>query len=1336
MAGLFLLHVIFQGILFSGTSAWSVWMPRHIRGLRGSCLVIPCSYDYSAYPPWNPYRVVWYQYVSRGYPVVYDSWDPGSVIQKFRGKTYLYRDPHTRDCSLLIKDLNLAHHGERIYAWVDPENVGWRTYAFYDVTSEIHIESKYFTFLPQFSNNLFGNYGFFFVIDTLLIFIVSASAQTPSLQITGGANIGDTVSVQCSTYHTCPYNKPTISLSGINNKVGTSDKVENRDIGDGKYRITLTRRGVVQAESQGVTCTVTHPGGLSASAFKEHTAKCAIYTASISPDSNTEFLEGVEKAIICSITYMCPQNRPYITWNGGQLPGSMSEERIGTKIVAKSTLKFTAKASDNGKDITCRTEIKGNVQRVKITLKIKRSMFSRDWSFSMPNTIRGVQGSCVVIPCSFSFKNSQPSHVNVKWYKFSASEYPLVYDQSASNIISEFRGKTSLYGSNMGNCSLKIQPLDSQHNQQRLYPWMDAQSITSYHRENYLAITLGLEVTNSIEKPQVDIIGIPKVGEKLTLSCSVIHTCPPTPPELSLSISRGTGHLTHTPQNEGKWKTVKEITWDVQEDDTSVSCTVSYSGTQTAMTEVRLSPSCTFQKPTISPTQDEVMEGIEKTFTCTVQHTCQKQKPSLTWNFENMPASVKTEKMSSTWTTVSTLKLKAARDDHDKTLTCTAQSGGEQSSDSVVLKVKRGMSSLDWTYSMPSKIKGLRGSCLIIPCSFEFKSTMPSNTMVKWYEYSSTTFPLVYAQDGQNVIGKFWGKTELNGSASEGKCSLKIYPLLMEHNRERLYPWMDQKPVETFHSVNHRDSCVELEVTEQAEKPKLSITGVPRVGEQITVSCSIYHTCPWSPPTLKMGAAQQTDRTEHVPKQDGFWETTKHHTFKIKEDDQSITCKATFSGEQTSEAKIDLNAQCIHQDIMIEPELADVTEGVATNFTCNVLHSCMRQIPTITWNYEDMPETVKTKENRVSGYITSSNVQFIASMEDHGKKLVCTAKFPEEEITASVVFQVQKYVPKIVDPFENDTVHVFEADVVPRISALTRSCVVIPCTFDIGSEPVTRLRGLWYDTNGDYVYHTGQTNVMDNFKGRTELLGEPDEKNCTLEIDDVKAHDNGPFCFHAEKGNDKYRFNHSCVFIVMKASPDKPVISGLPEEMEPGKKFSLSCSVTHTCPSHPPTIKWSIKTAKEVVSHMEGSAGQWKTTSTVTFIPTGYENEDDLLCSASFWRGKKQETAIYLPITRYEGLKMETIGYYILAPFFSILLLFILFTVGVVLYRRRVGKEPSDGDTLDKRRSVWARFSRRADGTASWLASAEINAPPRPPRPERRSIWSRFSRRGPEVEYK
>ena len=97
----------------------------------------------------------------------------------------------------------------------------------------------------------------------------------------------------------------------------------------------------------------------------------------------------------------------------------------------------------------------------------------------------------------------------------------------------------------------------------------------------------------------------------------------------------------------------------------------------------------------------------------------------------------------------------------------------------------------------------------------------------------------------------------------------------------------------------------------------------------------------------------------------------------------------------------------IHKDIVIEPELADVTEGVAENFTCKVFHSCKKQTPHITWNYENMPETVETKPNRGSGLVTNSNVLFLASMEDHGKKLTCTAKFPYGEITASVVLYVQ-----------------------------------------------------------------------------------------------------------------------------------------------------------------------------------------------------------------------------------------------------------------------------------------------------------------------------------------
>ncbi len=126
-------------VLLYDALAWEVRMPKEIHGLKGSCLVIPCSFSYTSYPPANPRRVVWYQWVSKGYPLVYDPWYPNDVIEKFRGNTYLYGNS-SWDCSLLIKNLEPSHHGEKIYTWIDPENVGKSTYAFYDVTSTILVD--------------------------------------------------------------------------------------------------------------------------------------------------------------------------------------------------------------------------------------------------------------------------------------------------------------------------------------------------------------------------------------------------------------------------------------------------------------------------------------------------------------------------------------------------------------------------------------------------------------------------------------------------------------------------------------------------------------------------------------------------------------------------------------------------------------------------------------------------------------------------------------------------------------------------------------------------------------------------------------------------------------------------------------------------------------------------------------------------------------------------------------------------------------------------------------------------------------------------------------------
>uniref|UniRef100_A0A671SEM6 Ig-like domain-containing protein n=1 Tax=Sinocyclocheilus anshuiensis TaxID=1608454 RepID=A0A671SEM6_9TELE len=188
----------------------------------------------------------------------------------------------------------------------------------------------------------------------------------------------------------------------------------------------------------------------------------------------------------------------------------------------------------------------------------------------------------------------------------------------------------------------------------------------------------------------------------------------------------------------------------------------------------------------------------------------------------------------------------------------------------------------------------------------------------------------------------------------------------------------------------------------------------------------------------------------------------------------------------------------------------------------------------------------------------------------------------------------------------------------------TQSCVVIPCSFKTDEEHVTRLRVLWITRKGGYMIHTDPVDVLDNFKGRT-IPGH--EQNCTVEMDDVQTHDNRPFCFRAERENERYSFNNSCVFIIMQA-PDKPVMSSLPEDIEPGTRVAFKCSVNHT--------------SRETISHNHMGGGVWETVSALTFIPTGYEEKGEIVCTAKFWGGKTQNNTSFLSIrSKYRLMLMR-----------------------------------------------------------------------------------------------
>nr|XP_055053807.1 sialoadhesin-like [Misgurnus anguillicaudatus] len=326
----------YAGVLLYETLAWEVKLPKEIHGLKGSCLVIPCSYSYTSNPPTNPHRVVWYQWVSIGYPLVCHPQKIKQVISKFKEKTDIYNPTNSdRDCSLLIKSVDPSHNGEKLYTWIDPENIGWRTYKFYDVTSTI---------------------------------IVDANPQQPIINISGGLKTGDNITVVCYTNHTCPYSKPNITLKGIEG----SDKIDDVNIEKDQWKTTRTRTGVVKAEHLDIECTVTHHGGITAKATKSQSAKCVYYNITIEPKLAADIIEGVEKTFTCTVHHSCQKNPPILSWNYENMPVKDGKKQLtGFELATFSTITFLGAKKDDGKKLICTTNISGQKITASVDLHVQ-----------------------------------------------------------------------------------------------------------------------------------------------------------------------------------------------------------------------------------------------------------------------------------------------------------------------------------------------------------------------------------------------------------------------------------------------------------------------------------------------------------------------------------------------------------------------------------------------------------------------------------------------------------------------------------------------------------------------------------------------------------------------------------------------------------------------------------------------------------------------------------------------------------------------------------------------------------------------------------------------------
>ncbi|XP_053183195.1 myelin-associated glycoprotein-like [Scomber japonicus] len=223
----------------------------------------------------------------------------------------------------------------------------------------------------------------------------------------------------------------------------------------------------------------------------------------------------------------------------------------------------------------------------------------------------------------------------------------------------------------------------------------------------------------------------------------------------------------------------------------------------------------------------------------------------------------------------------------------------------------------------------------------------------------------------------------------------------------------------------------------------------------------------------------------------------------------------------------------------------------------------------------------------------------------------------------------------------------WNASVVKNLDALVTSCIVIPCSYTHAIDGLShsRLRGIWHLSTGrdQRIYHEDKTMILENFRGRTKLLGNLGQGNCALEMIEIKDHDNGPFCFRVEivTGTSEhlklkcflaFSFFDSCVNFTMITEPPKPTLIP-PKTAIQGHPYTITCSVIHTCPSHIPQLTWSRGTAEEILEvHREIHQGTWESQSNLTFITEEKDNHTDITCTAEFFGGRTSTEKLTLHV--------------------------------------------------------------------------------------------------------
>ncbi|XP_034553481.1 myelin-associated glycoprotein-like isoform X1 [Notolabrus celidotus] len=277
-----------------------------------------------------------------------------------------------------------------------------------------------------------------------------------------------------------------------------------------------------------------------------------------------------------------------------------------------------------------------------------------------------------------------------------------------------------------------------------------------------------------------------------------------------------------------------------------------------------------------------------------------------------------------------------------------------------------------WTAKVPSSVKGLIGSCVVIPCTFDYAN--PGKTLTGFTGmWNNEANEHIYHSVKSKVLQRYQTRTELLGDISQKNCSLMIDPL-QENDRGPFYFRIEIDGLDKF---TYRDSPVSIEMIREPDP--VIFSGKPEVqeGETVSASCSVSFSCPASPPVFNWSHSGEKhfQQTEHTA---GQWKATSTLTFHPTRADHEkiLQCTVRYKGGKLQNASKVLRVKYAPVIVKVEYK-SDVKEGGAVQLKCS--------------SDANPPASSYEWYNETGAQLYRGNVFTLQNVSRHTGDLYCTA---------------------------------------------------------------------------------------------------------------------------------------------------------------------------------------------------------------------------------------------------------------------------------------------------------------------------------------------------------